>query len=300
MLKCKKISGGFEMKTTIIQEKNIIEEIHHFEFLIESSKVEKPISMPHHHLHDAFELYYLKKGQRHYFIKDKIYYVQAGDLILINPYEFHGTMNVGNSPYERILIHFQKSYLKPILNNTPNIDIYQPFRNGFHLIRFSLEEQHKVEIILSSMMSEFSANNPHKQIYLQMLLMQLFLLILRCPNCLKESPIDKIPPHHQPILDAISYIANCYNEDLTLDFVSKKFCFSPWYFSRIFKQVTGMSYIEYLNKIRINEAQKLLTKTNKRITEIAIETGFNSLTNFGRVFKQISGCSPRQYKSRHK
>ena len=61
-----------------------------------------------------------------------------------------------------------------------------------------------------------------------------------------------------------------------------------------------MSYIEYLNKIRINEAQKLLTKTNKRITEIAIETGFNSLTNFGRVFKQISGCSPRQYKSRHK
>ena len=150
------------------------------------------------------------------------------------------------------------------------------------------------------MLNEFETDNPHQQFYLKMSLIQLFLLILRCPNHLKESPIDKIPPQHQPILDAISYIANYYNEDLTLEAVSKKFCFSPWYFSRIFKQTTGMSYIEYLNKIRINEAQKLLIKTNKRITEIAGETGFNSLTNFGRVFKQISGCSPKQYKNHHK
>ena len=288
------------MKTTIFQEKNIIEEISHFEFLIESSKVENPVSMPHHHLHDAFEMYYLKKGQRHYFIKDKTYYVQPGDLILINPYEFHGTINVGNSPYERVLIHFHKSYLKTLLNNSLNLDIYKPFRDGVHVIRFSIDEQNKVEALLSSMLNEVESNNAHQQLYLKMLLAQLFLLILRCPNQLKESPIDKIPLHHQPILDAISYMANYYNEDLTLESVSKKFCFSPWYFSRIFKQATGMSYIEYLNKIRINEAQKLLTKTNKRITEIAGQTGFNSLTNFGRVFKQISGCSPRQYKNRNK
>lgn len=288
------------MKTNFIQEKKIIEELYKFEFLIESSKVENPISMPHHHLHDTFEMYYLKKGQRHYFIKDKTYFVQPGDLILINPYEFHATMNVGNYPYERILIHFRKSYIKSLLNIAPNINIYQPFRDGIHLIRFSVDEQNKVENLLSTMLSEYESNNPHQQFYLKMLLVQLFLLILRCPNHLKESSFNKIPPHHQPILDAISYIANCYNEDLTLEAVSKKFCFSPWYFSRVFKQATGMSYIEYLNKIRINEAQKLLTKTNKRITEIAGETGFNSLTNFGRVFKQIAGCSPRQYKNRNK
>ncbi len=288
------------MKTTIIQDKKSIEEIDNVEFLIENHKVDKPISMPHHHLHDVFEMYYLKKGQRYYFIKDKTYYLQPGDLILINPYEFHGTMNVGNYAYERVLIHFQKGYLSTILKNIPDIDIYEPFRNGYRIIRFSPNEQSQVEILLSFLLTEFQANNPHKEIHLKMLLIQLFLLILRCPNCLRESTITKIPPHHQMILEAISYIANHYNEDLNLNFVSKKFCFSPWYFSKIFKQATGMLYIEYLNKIRINEAQKLLIKTNKSITEIAGDVGFNSLTNFGRVFKQIADCSPRQYKNKHK
>lgn len=287
------------MKQTIGQEnKKIIETLYPFEFSIEHNKVEKPISMPHHHLHDVFEMYYLKKGQRYYFIQGKTYYTQPGDLILINPYEFHGTMNVDNYSYERVLIHFRKSYLSSILSNIPDLDIYQPFRNGFRIIRFTPNEQSKVEILLSFMLGEFETNNPHKELHLKMLLLQLFLLILRCPNCLRESPTTKIPPQHQTILDALTYITSHYNEDLNLNFVAKKFCFSPCYFSRIFKQATGMLYIEYLNKIRINEAQKLLKKTNKSITEIAIEVGFNSLTNFGRVFKQISGCSPRQYKNR--
>ena len=288
------------METPTIQSKERIEVVYNFEFLIENHKVETPISMPHHHLHDVFEMYYLKKGARYYFIKDKTYYIQPGDLILISPYEFHGTMNIGNHGYERVLIHFRKSYLSEILRILPDIDIYELFRNGYRVNRFSPHEQSKVEILLSFMSSEFEANNPHKEIHLKMMLVQLFLLILRCPNWLKESTIAKISPHHQTILDALSYIANHYNEDLNLDFVAKKFCFSPWYFSRIFKQATGMLYTEYLNKIRINEAQKLLIKTNKHITEIAGNVGFNSLTNFGRVFKQISGCSPRQYKNHHK
>ena len=301
MIQCRKCQSRIdEMETPITQNKERIEVIYDFEFLIENHKVYNPISMPNHHLHDVFELYYLKKGARFYFIKDKTYYIQQGDLILISPYEFHGTMNINNYGYERVLIHFRKNYLAKILSVFSDVDIDQPFRNGYRIIRFSPLEQSKVEILLSSMLNEFETENPHKDIHLKLMLVQLFLLILRCPNRLKESTIAKISPHHQTILDALSYIANHYHEDLTLAFVAKKFCFSPWYFSRIFKQATGMLYTEYLNKIRINEAQKLLLKTHKPITEIAGTVGFNSLTNFGRVFKQIAGCSPRQYKNKHK
>lgn len=290
------------METIIIEEKKkTVETNREFAlFSIENNKVEKPVSMPHHHLHDVFEMYYLKKGQRYYFIKDKTHYVQAGDLILINPYEFHCTMNVDNHSYERVLIHFQKSYLTDILKSIPDIDVYAPFRGGCRIIRFSPHEQSKVEFLLSFMQAEFEAENAHRETHLKMLLLQLLLLILRCPNCLHESPVTKNHPQHQTILDAITYITSHYSEDLNLHFISKKFHFSACYFSRIFKQATGMLYTEYLNKIRINEAQKLLIKTNKNITEVAGEVGFNSLTNFGRVFKQIAGCSPKQYKSRHK
>ncbi len=288
------------MKTIVIQDKEKNVERNNLEFLIENNKVENPISMPHHHLHDVYELYYLKKGQRYYFIKDQTYYIQRGDLILINPYEFHSTMNVDNSSYERVLIHFQKSYLATVLKSVSNIDVYQPFRSGFRVIRFTPEEQSKVETLLSLMLGEYTANGTYKETHLKMLLIQLFLLVLSAPNCLTESTNPNSHPHHQTMLDAISYIANHYNENLTLNFVSHKFCFSPWYFSRIFKQVTGMFYIEYLNKIRINEAQKILMSTNKNITEIAGDVGFNSLTNFGRVFKQFCGCSPKQYKTRNK
>ena len=71
---------------------------------------------------------------------------------------------------------------------------------------------------------------------------------------------------------------------------------TPQYFSRVFKRATGVSFTEYLNGVRIKEAQRLLIKTDKTIYDIAEAVGYKSASHFGRSFTAITGISPSEYR----
>jgi len=87
---------------------------------------------------------------------------------------------------------------------------------------------------------------------------------------------------------------------LSLESISKIFFISPCYLSRIFKSSTGSTFIEYLNNIRIEEAQHLLLESNDKVTTIAEKIGFGSASHFGRVFKSITNLSPLAYRKLHR
>lgn len=72
---------------------------------------------------------------------------------------------------------------------------------------------------------------------------------------------------------------------------------STFYFCKIFRKVTGLNFTDYLSRLRIEKAKNLLLNPNLRISEIAYEVGFQSLTHFNRVFKKIVGQSPTSYRS---
>ena len=100
-----------------------------------------------------------------------------------------------------------------------------------------------------------------------------------------------------PLLDNIkSYI----NENLLYDFsmtdLSVAFNYDEKYLGRLFKSRTGLSVKEYCNKRKTETAKKLLTETNLSIADIAVQTGYNNVTYFNRIFKRITGISPRQYR----
>jgi len=87
-----------------------------------------------------------------------------------------------------------------------------------------------------------------------------------------------------------------YAQDWTLDDILKIAHMSRSNFMRIFKKATGQSPIEYLLRMRIQESMKLLTHTDRRITEIAMDVGFNDSNYFSRQFRQALGQSPRSYR----
>jgi AraC-like DNA-binding protein len=93
-----------------------------------------------------------------------------------------------------------------------------------------------------------------------------------------------------------SYIMQHYSRDVTLEEVAAVACMTPQAFCRYFKKHTGLTFVSFLNEIRINEARKkLLDGTHDSISSIAYDCGFNSITNFNRVFKSATGKSPREY-----
>ncbi len=71
---------------------------------------------------------------------------------------------------------------------------------------------------------------------------------------------------------------------------------SAFYFCKMFKKVAGINFTDYLSRVRIERAQNLLLNPNLRVSEIAFEVGFQSLTHFNRVFKKITGQSPTDYR----
>lgn len=100
------------------------------------------------------------------------------------------------------------------------------------------------------------------------------------------------------ITKAKAYIQEHQAEKLSLGQVARAVNMSSYYFCKLFKRVVGINYTDYLARVRIEKAKNLLLNPNLRISEIAYEVGFQSLTHFNRVFKKVQGQSPSQYRAR--
>jgi AraC-like DNA-binding protein len=99
------------------------------------------------------------------------------------------------------------------------------------------------------------------------------------------------------ITKAKAYIQEHFCEDLRLGEVAKACSTSTFYFCKIFKKAAGINFTDYLSRVRIEKAKNLLLNPNLRVSEIAFEVGFQSLTHFNRVFKRILGQSPTEYRA---
>jgi len=98
------------------------------------------------------------------------------------------------------------------------------------------------------------------------------------------------------ITRAKEFIEKNQTEDLSLEQVSKAVNTSTFYFCKMFKKATGLNFTDYVSRVRVEKAKNLLLNPNLRVSEIAYEIGFQSLTHFNRVFKKITGQSPTEYR----
>jgi AraC-like DNA-binding protein/ligand-binding sensor protein len=100
------------------------------------------------------------------------------------------------------------------------------------------------------------------------------------------------------IVRAKQYIAEHQSEELSLGEVAKAVNTSSFYFCKLFKKATGLNFTDYVSRVRVEKAKNLLLNPNTRVSEVAYEVGFQSLTHFNRVFRKIVGESPTEYRHR--
>lgn len=100
------------------------------------------------------------------------------------------------------------------------------------------------------------------------------------------------------IAKARVYISDHQDDDLTLAQVAQSVNTSAFYFCKMFKKATGMTFTDYLARVRVEKVKNLLLNPHKRVSEAAFEAGFQSLSQFNRVFRKIAGESPSTYRER--
>lgn len=264
-------------------------------FTLSTRKALGHYTMQANHFHHQHELYYLLSGEREYFIKDRTYSVHKGDLVFINAYELHKTTDTGVPNHERVLIKFSEEFLKTA--ESPMIEVfYLLTRENQCLIRPPIRTQNLFEEIFQKMLKEIEEQEVGFEAVLQALLIQLLVAVCRISHQKTTATFDHLSQVHEKISEVVQFINHHYAEEISLQLLSEKFFISPFYLSRTFKEVTGFTFIEYLNTVRIKEAQKLLRESKLKVIIIAENVGFGNIAHFGRVFKKVTGITPMQYK----
>lgn len=122
----------------------------------------------------------------------------------------------------------------------------------------------------------------------------------RLKNACEFMLIHSEKQYSKAVDQAKCYIDIHYNKDISLDDVSQNVDISPYYFSRVFKEETGMKFIEYLTKVRIEKAKELLNEEQYSIKEVCIEAGYSDPNYFSRIFKKWVGTTPTEYRERYR
>lgn len=234
------------------------------------------------HYHPFYELFYLDSGQRKVIVGNRTYQLEPDTFIIYPPYTMHRSYSEQDVEFSRVVLYFSEDTLPQGMHKLLQQNI-QPFDLVDQEVKLRIKVQ--IEQILSE--------QAHPQRFTEVALFSLLHLLLI--DALRSEHKALSPLHEPKIAAIINYIHNHYFEhQLKLSTLEQEFFISSGHLCREFKRFTQCSFVEYLNKIRVLHAQRLFVESDKTITQIAIEVGFGSLTNFERAFYKNTQQQPRR------
>lgn len=237
------------------------------------------------HYHHTYELYYLLNGEREYFIGDKFYRVSDGDLVLIPRNTIHRTAGKGAARY---LLYFSSNYLSRYFKDEliDELPLDKPL-----VLRPDDDIREHIESTLQKMYNIYKDSSHGDEAILASALCSLLFDVFRSQNQYVSSEYSDAR-----LEEIIQYINSDYAKIENIEDVARKFFISKYHLCRMFNKNLDVSFISYLNTIKVRAAVDLLRQTKLSLTEIATRCGFNSSSYFCKVFKGEKGVSPSAYR----
>jgi len=239
------------------------------------------------HWHDCFEIELILSGTVIQSLNGVTQTLGPGDIYLLNPTDFH---SVKSKNAEVFNIMFSESLLdEDLLQKILSVDS----NLVFHL---ETKEFRNAVSIISQMVDEFDHTKDFSETYIKNLLECLFIILLRKHDFDFSAAADS---NISGIRKSILFIHSHFRENPSMTTAADISGFNMNYFSTLFHKVTGKTYKEYLNDLKLEYAKKLVLTGTLSISEICFASGFNSLPNFLKTFKLRYGISPGNMRKEH-
>lgn len=252
------------------------------------------------HWHSEFELNRILRGAGEFICGDEHFTAKEGDFLLIPPNMLHASYPLENHELIYQVLVFHPAMIGANTNDRCTIECIRPIINGSVQVsnaigpdsRKCIEMKETINTIFSCVLG----NLPQLDLLLKSELLRLFWLLDQTErsNCHSNSSIS----YSEIVRPALEYMMENLQESITVEHLADVSHLSKSYFMSCFKKAVGMGAIEHLTHLRINAACDALSDTNQMISEIAFTCGYSNLSNFNRQFKQIMGCSPKEYRKR--
>ena len=248
--------------------------------------------VPEAHYHNFYEIYYLLEGEVEYWIEGRTYSLQKGEILLINPMEFHRPVIKNKKiPYERIVAWIDKEFLKAISGETPLNKCFDFSFEGSRIIKPSGVKRTEITALLSELIKEFYSHEYASRICalgtLIRFMAELNRISLSVHNEGKATEVES-----PLVLGVLDYIGEHFNEELSLDMLANEFFVSKYHLSHEFSKATGTGVYRYILLKRLISARELLLQ-GVQAGQVATLCGFKDYTSFFKAFKAEYGISPR-------
>lgn len=252
------------------------------------------------HFHPEYELTYIVKSNGIRFVGDSVMEFEKGDLVLLGSNLPHcwKNMETQNEQAESVVVQWKNDLLgNGWLDASEFLPIKKVLMSAARGIKFDSSSNEKAMLLLNKM-----PELPPFEKVIALLTILNFLAasknyeLLSAPNF---SP--KLNQKTSNNIDRIQgYVAKNYRSRITLKDVSSLVAMTEETFCRFFKKSFNKSFFTFLNEYKVKLACKLLIESNKQVSEIAFECGYESLPFFYRQFKKFMGCSPLVYQKKYK
>ncbi len=237
------------------------------------------------HLHDHLEMVYLRNGCSGTVCDDHRGTIYPGDVFLSFPNQIHSYPHVGDGTGEHLILVFSSN-------------VCNEFKDLFHrmspispIVR-AKDLDGDIPKLMEKIIEEKETDSPYREAIIQGYLLSLLGKLFRSMEFREEKQSDG-----SLLKSILNYCNNHYTEDLSLEILSRELNTGKYHISHIFSEKLKISFPDYVNGLRINDAiRQLTTDPDRTITAIAYDCGFNSTRTFNRAFAKYTGMAPRDYR----
>lgn len=253
--------------------------------------VNKDVPLTHSHQYN--EIYFLQSGKCNVYIDNETYCLEDGSVLFIPAFKEHTFIYPFTQDIKRTVLYISTEQLNWYFNKDFKDEINNLFINK-HL-QLSRKSFSNLSNIFEKIQFEKYSLDNMSELLTKAYFFELIIYLIRCQrythNINQKTNLSNIT-----IGEIVNFIENNYSRQLTLPEIAAQFGISESSLTKKIKIFTNMTFKEYLTKTRIEEAKSLLISSEKSITEIAYECGYNNSNFFGDVFKKAVGMSPSSYR----
>ncbi|MBD2871971.1 AraC family transcriptional regulator [Paenibacillus arenilitoris] len=259
----------------------------------------------HLHWHDDWEIIYFIRGNATFYIGSETVKPEPGDLLFVNKGLIHTGFADDEHPVEYYAVVFHSALAGSSMADSYHMQITNPYIAGKSFFPLHLPAKDAsypyIADIVKQLIAEYKQRGKGFQLAIRSML-HLLLVHLSRHHQLQGTPgsaSEESAELTEKFKELIAFVERHYPEKLTVQQAAGIVNLSEYHFCRTFKKITGKTFVEYVNLLRINAAEQLLLHSSDPVTEIAFNVGFGSVNYFSQMFKQYKRHSPSQWRKRN-